>query len=143
LRPLRVTDAERDYAAVMASAEQLRAWSQASWPEDDFTLEQNREDLRRHEREHGERVAFTFTVLDPTGAECLGGVYFQPLRPEAASLGERSRHVASVSFWVRTEEVALDLDRHLLETLRAWLAESWRFDRVVFTVGQRNERQAS
>ena len=38
LRPLRATDAALDYDAVMASPAELRAWSQSTWPADDFTL---------------------------------------------------------------------------------------------------------
>jgi len=38
LRPLRATDVELDYDAVMSSAAMLRAWSQSHWPADDFTL---------------------------------------------------------------------------------------------------------
>ena len=57
LRPLRETDNALDYDAVMSSAEQLRRWSQSDWPADDFTSEQNRADLERHEREHRDRDA--------------------------------------------------------------------------------------
>ena len=32
LRPLRTTDVELDYDAVMSSAEQLRMWSDSTWP---------------------------------------------------------------------------------------------------------------
>lgn len=63
LRPLRATDVELDYKAVMSSAEMLHRWSQSDWPTDDFTLAQNLADLQRHKREHIERKAFTFTVL--------------------------------------------------------------------------------
>ena len=57
LRPLRVTDVELDYKAVMSSAEMLHRWSQSDWPTDDFTLAQNLADLQRHEREHIEARA--------------------------------------------------------------------------------------
>ena len=96
LRPLRASDVELDYDAVMSSAEMLRRWSQSGWPADDFTLAQNLDDLRRHEREHEERQAFTFTVLDPPGTRCLGCVYLTPLRPEAAALCEGAAHAATV-----------------------------------------------
>src|SRR5436189_5938859 len=86
LRPLRATVVELDYDAVMSSAEQLRRWSQSDWPADDFTLAQNLDDLQRHEREHRERVAFTFTVLNPHGTRCLCCVYITPLRHQAAQL---------------------------------------------------------
>jgi RimJ/RimL family protein N-acetyltransferase len=143
LRPLRATDAELDYEAVMSSAEQLRRWSQSSWPADDFTLAENRADLQRHEREHAERAAFTFTVLDPAGARCLGCVYLMPVWPGAASLCEGAAYAASVGFWVRPSEVANDLDRHLLAALREWLKAEWAFDCVLFTLSPQETRQAA
>ena len=75
LRPIRESDAELDYAAVMESREYLQAWEQTGWPADDFTLEDNRRDLRRHERQHAEGEAFTFTVMSPDETRCLGCVY--------------------------------------------------------------------
>ena len=142
LRPLRVEDVERDYDAVMASAPELRRYSQSGWPADDFTLEENRSDLERHEREHAEGVAFTYTVTDLDGARCLGCVYLVPLPLEAEALADGHDFVASVAFWVRTSEIASDLDRHLLETLRAWLDDAWAFDRVVFAISPAEERKA-
>src|SRR5437868_13449286 len=84
LRPLQATDVELDYDAVMSSAEQLRRWSGRGWPADDFTLIQNLVGLQEHEREHQEREAFTFTVLNLEETHCLGCVYIMPPRPKAA-----------------------------------------------------------
>ena len=143
LRPLRGTDVERDYDAVMSSAEQLRGWSQSDWPADGFTLADNLEDLERHEAEHLEREAFTYTVLDPAGARCLGCVYLTPVGAETEALIAHGTYASTVGFWVRTSERASDLDRHLLSALRDWLAREWAFDRVVFTISAADERQAS
>src|SRR5436190_10655528 len=92
LRPLRATDVELDYDAVMSSAEQLRRWSHSGWPADDFTLEQNRDDLEQHEREHRQREAFTFTVLSLEGGRCLGCVYIKSPRPEIDWLSADAAH---------------------------------------------------
>ncbi|NJN81422.1 MAG: GNAT family N-acetyltransferase [Caldilineaceae bacterium] len=147
LRPLRATDVELDYDAVISSAEQLRAWSQSSWPGDGFTLAENLDDLQRHEREHIERVAFTFTVLDPTASRCLGCVYLTAVRPVVAQLISdlvaEPVYVTNVGFWVRTSEVENGLDAHLLATLLAWLAADWRFDRAVFGISHKDPRQTS
>ncbi|MFL5800264.1 MAG: GNAT family N-acetyltransferase [Roseiflexaceae bacterium] len=143
LRPLRATDVELDYDAVMSSAEQLRHWSQSDWPTDDFTLAQNRADLQRHEREHGERKAFTFTVLNPHATCCLGCVYIMPLWPQTAELYAGAAYAADVGFWVRTSELANDLDRHLLDTLREWFTAEWAFDCVVFSISEQEARQAA
>ena len=78
LRPIVADDAEMDHAAVMETREHLRLWEQSTWPEDDFTVQANREDLVDLEQHHAEHRAFTYTVLDPHGTECLGCVYVFP-----------------------------------------------------------------
>jgi RimJ/RimL family protein N-acetyltransferase len=143
LRPLRATDVELDYDAVMSSAEQLRRWSQTEWPADDFTLAQNLDDLQRHEREHIERKAFTYTVLNPPATHCLGCVYITPVWPQIAQLCAGTAYAANVGFWVRTTELANDLDTHVLATLREWFKAEWAFDCVIFTVSQQEARQAA
>jgi hypothetical protein len=143
LRPLRATDVELDYEAVMSSAEMLRRWSQSDWPADDFTLAQNLADLQRHEREHTERKAFTFTVLNPQGTLCLGCVYVVPLWPEEIPLCRDAAYAADVAFWVRESERTSALDEHLLATLRDWFQAKWAFDRVMFTVGAQNTQRAA
>lgn len=143
VRPLRATDVELDYDAVMASAAQLRRWSQSDWPADGFTLAENLQDLVRHEREHGEGSAYTFTVMAPDGARCLGCVYVQPPDPGLATLLAGAAHAATVGFWVRTSEIANDLDRHLLATLLDWFVRGWSFDRVLWPVAHPGARQAA
>jgi len=143
LRPLRATDVELDYDAVMSSAEQLRRWSQSSWPTDDFTLAQNLDDLQRHEREHIERKAFTFTVLNLPATRCLGCVYITPVWPQVAQLCTGAAYAGNVGFWVRTAELANDLDKHLLAALREWFKAEWAFDCMIFTIGQQEARQVA
>jgi RimJ/RimL family protein N-acetyltransferase len=130
LRPLRAADVELDYDAVMSSAPELRRWSQASWPADDFTLAENLADLERHER-------------DPAEARCLGCVYIQPAPDALAATFPPAAHVGAVSFWVRTSEWASGLDAHLLAALRAWFRGEWAFDEVVFTTSAEQTRQAA
>lgn len=144
LRPLRASDVELDYDAVMSSAEALRRWSQSDWPAETFTLEENLADLERHEREHLERQAFTYTVLEPDAARCVGCVYIKPVLPEiAAGLPSVDHHGADVGFWVRADELETDLDRHLLEALRGWLASDWAFETLVFSISRLEFRQAA
>lgn len=143
LRPLRASDAERDYDAVMSSAAELRRWSGGEWPSDDFTLAENVADLERHEREHERGEAFTYTVLSPDEARCLGCVYIVPVWPEAAALCEGAACVACVGFWVRSSEIERDLDKHLLAVLLEWFRNAWPFDCVLFTNMAGETRQAA
>lgn len=142
LRPLTVGHVEIDYDAVMASKTQLRAWSDTTWPTDDFTPAENRADLECHQREHEEGVAFTYTVLAPGGERCLGCVYITPIPESAQPLYPNDEYSARVAFWIRSDALDGSLEAHLLATLRAWFAADWPFDRVVYTVSQQNTRQA-
>ncbi len=143
LRPLLESDVELDFEAVMASAEQLRNWSQTDWPRDGFTLAENLDDLARHEQEHNQREAFTYTVLNLDGSRCLGCVYITPLPTGAEEACSGALYAGNVSFWARSSEIAADLDRHLLSALLSWLDEAWRFNCVTFIIAQSNERQAA
>ena len=146
LEPLRTTHVELDYAALMESKAMLRRWSQSDWPSDDFTLEENYKDLDEHEREHQQRVAFTYTVLNPEATECLGCVYIRPLAPfleqeDARAAPEAGPYRARTAFWVRQSRLADDLDRRLLLALISWFERDWAFSRVVFFTSGRDERQ--
>lgn len=142
LRPLRATDAALDYDAVMSSAVELHRWNAGYWPADGFTLAENLADLERHEREHAERKAFTYTVLSRDEVRCLGCVYIQPVTPEEAPLCGEAARAAAVGFWVRTSEIEHDLDRHLLAVLLEWLRVDWPFDCILFTNMAGETRQA-
>lgn len=142
LRPLRAADVALDYDAVMSSARELRCWNAGSWPRDGFTLAENLADLEGHEREHVEREAFTYTVLSPDEARCLGCVYIQPVSSEAEPLCGGATRAAAVGFWVRTSEIEHDLDRHLVAVLLEWLRDDWPFDCILFTNMAGETRQA-
>jgi hypothetical protein len=133
LRPIRASDAERDYAAVMESREFLRPWEQSGWPADDFTVEANRQDLAKLERRHADGESFTYTVLDPTETDSLGCVYLFPTsapisaRPQISAIDNEawSAYEAAIYYWVRTSRLADGLDQRLLAALGPWLAQDW------------------
>lgn len=149
LRPILAADAEIDYAAVMESREFLRAWEQSDWPTDDFTVAGNREDLEMLEQRHASGKAFTYTVTDPTGTECLGCVYL--IASDARMFAEsRITPVGSVQwqdvdatvyFWVRKSRLETQMDRALLDALRAWLADDWRLGTHVFVTNEQFAQQ--
>src|SRR5919199_6814827 len=94
LRPLRASDVELDYDAVIGSRELLLVQSSGRWPAEGFSLADNLADLAEHEREHEARVAFTYTVLTPEAARCLGCIYIHPLRPTLRRLAGRGDYAA-------------------------------------------------
>ena len=145
LRPLTTAHVELDYAALMVSTDMLRQWGGTSWPTDDFTLEENWEDLAMHDREHQERVAFTYTVLTPDEKECLGCVYITPLTDSVALnpevLTDVAPDTAVVGFWVKQPRLADHLDERLLAALRDWFAREWQFSVVCFSTRDINTQQ--
>lgn len=122
LKPLAETHTELDFAAVMETQQRLRASAPNGWPRKDFTLEENRSDLRRHEQEFAERTAFAFTVLNPDESAVIGCVYFNP--------PTESRNDVDVHMWVREREYPHGLAQHLHRHVDAWLHTHWPFERI-------------
>ncbi len=151
LRPIRATDAELDYDAVMESKAFLRLWEQSTWPEDDFTVEANRADLAKLERRHAAGESFTYTVMDLAETQCFGCVYIFPTsapmfsRPRITAIAgdQWSAYEAAVYFWVRQSRLADGLDRRLLGALRPWLAHDWRIAHPLIVTNEQFAQQVA
>ena len=149
LRPIRGADAELDYEAVMESREFLRIWEQSSWPEDNFTVEANREDLQKLERRHAAEESFTYTIMNPTETRCLGCVYifatdaamFSRSDISAIDGARWSDYAAAVYFWIRLSRLADGLDRAVLDALCPWLKNDWRFENCLFITNEQFTQQ--
>jgi hypothetical protein len=127
LRPIRGTDVDIDYPAVMGSRASLwarygEAWG---WPPETMTFEQDRQDLVHHEVEIAAQKTFNYAVLDAGETELLGCVYIDP--PDA---GCPPGTDAVVSWWVVDAARGSDLDRTLADVIPRWLADAWRFRAV-------------
>src|SRR6478735_7565481 len=123
LEPLGPQHNDRDYAAWTSSMDHIRAtpgFAGRDWPRE-MTLDENRGDLERHERDFGARTGFTYTVKDPGDGDVVGCVYIYPLDDGPG---------ARVNSWVRADHAALDVP--LAEAVAAWLAGAWPLDRVVY-----------
>ncbi len=130
LRPIRETDVDIDYPAVMGSRERLwakygEAWD---WPPADMSYEADRKDLARHEAEIAAREAFAYAVLDEDETELLGCVYIDP--PDADSPPGSD---AVVSWWLVDAAAGADLERALAKFMPGWLTETWGFGSVHFS----------
>lgn len=151
LRPIRASDAELDYEAVMESKEFLRRWEQSSWPEDDFTVEANREDMEKLERRRTDGECFTYTVMNTTETQCLGCVYnlpttvrlFSRAQITAIDGAQWSGYEAAVYFWIRKSRLADELDRRLLDALGPWLAHDWRIDNYLIVTNEQFGQQVT
>ena len=113
-----------DYEAVMSSKIRLRNIfaSSTEWPRDNLSLEDNINDLTRHQKEFENREAFAYTVLDLSGKKCLGCVYIEP--------SNKSVYDCEVYLWVRDSHIKLDSD--LLTTIKSWIKNSWPFEKEIF-----------
>jgi hypothetical protein len=127
LRPIRESDADIDYPAVMGSRERLwakyrEAWG---WPPADMSYEADRQDLARHEAEIAAHETFNYAVLDEGETELFGCVYIDP--PDERTPAGTD---ALVSWWVVDREAGGALERALDEQVPRWLAERWGFRAV-------------
>ncbi len=129
LRPIRATDIDLDYRAVMGLRARLwglygEAWG---WPPETMTAEEDLADLARHKEEMARGVSFNYGIFDAQEVDLLGCVYIDP--PEQADDAD-----AVVSWWVIGEAVGSRLEEDLAEAVPRWLADAWPFEDVRFGV---------
>ena len=123
LEPLGPQHNEADYAAWTSSMQHIRdtpGFATSSWPHE-MTIDQNRDDLLRHQRDFQARTGFTYTVLGDDD-DVIGCVYIYPLRPDPEA------GAATVESWVRADRAELDVPLH--RAVSDWLARDWPFTRV-------------
>ncbi len=137
--PLLTKHVDIDYDAVMESQIHLRAWSQSDWPKDNFTKYNNWQDLARHQREHNEREAFTFTIVDTEKSTCLGCIYINPLDNVLQQLSNGQK-AAQVTHWVRSSIVGTDLEEKISKSLVSWLKREWKFATVFHLTSVNSEQ---
>ena len=124
VRPIRATDAEMDYEAVMESIDLIHATLlNDRWPTESFTLEENRADLMKKEKRFERRTSFTYAVLSSDESRVLGSVYINRGidGPDAA-----------VFMWVRASAHEAELDPALEAAVRQWMDAEWLFEWVVY-----------
>jgi hypothetical protein len=124
LRPIRESDVDIDYPAVMGSRERLWAkygkpWG---WPSATMSHEADRQDLARHEAEIEAHETFNYALLDEGESALLGCVYIDP--PDATCPPGSD---AVASWWVVDELAGTEIERALDDFVPRWLAEVWGF----------------
>lgn len=119
IEKLTLDHAVLDYEAVMDSRVFLRDYFGGEWPPDDFTLEQNREDIRAHETFSDARSSFAYTVLSLDRSRVLGCIYINPT--------DSLDYDAQVHSWVRTGE-----DLTLKPLIAEWIEQAWPFKKVLY-----------
>lgn len=128
LRMLTVEDVEKDYEAVMTSREHIRSLFQDAdddtWPEENMTIEEDLQDLRRHQNEFLQRKSFVYTVMSLDETKCLGCVYIYPSQKEGFD--------AEIYLWARASELEKGLEESLFYNVKNWINKVWPFKNVAY-----------
>jgi hypothetical protein len=125
LRMLSVSDVDKDFDAVVESADRLRGLLDpgSPWP-DGITKEEDLIDLAWHQREFTIRHSFAYTVMASDESRCLGCMYIFP--------SDRRAYDAKVFYWARSGPDAEARDEDLGRRIRDWLATRWPFASVAY-----------
>ncbi len=121
LRPIRESDVDIDYPAVMASRERLWTIFGAphGWPPESLTFEEDAADLARHVTEMTQNRSFNYALLNEHETTLAGCVYIDP--PERAGAD------ADISWWVVDDLVGTPLASSLEVLIPRWITERWPF----------------
>ena len=150
VRPLVPSDVVLDHEAVMSSREFLYHWEQdPPYPPEDFSVEDNLEDLQQMDSEHRNRTRYTYTVMNADESQVLGCVYLLPnddrmyRAAKVASLDgtDLSSVDATVAFWVRVSTWESGFERALLDAVLGWLRDDWSLERPVIMTNERLDHQ--
>lgn len=137
---------ESDHAAVMKSRDYLRVWSQSSWPEDDFSPEQNREDLKQHVDDNRTHTAYGYMIYSPDRKTCYGSLYVNPSKPimtnyitTVVQRDELEKYDARIDCWI-APDVETGFEADILKSIREWLENEWKI-RPLFSARPGMERR--
>jgi hypothetical protein len=146
--PLGPKDNLLDYDAVMASLSYYRKFHPADWSSINFSVEENLAELNRHEKDHNNRTAFTFSVQSPQLDSALGCIYVNGyrellswLKRPAEELAQAKAYECQVYFWTRPNCFETDLDRKILEAFSSWFETKWAFSKVLYQTYESDLRQ--
>ena len=121
-----------DYEAVIHSRALLRDWSQSMWPEDDFTPEQNKEDLGHHVQDNIDHTAYGYMIYSLDKKTCFGSVYVNPLSPIPENYHTTKEedallrsHQARIDYWVIDNPA---LEEIITKELRIWFKKTWKIN---------------
>ena len=151
VRPLLPSDVVLDHEAVMASREFLYHWEQdPPYPPEDFSVEDNLEDLKQMDAEHRKGTRYTYTVMNSDETEVLGCVYLLPSNDRMYRTAEVTSHDgtdlssvdATVLFWARVSTWQDGFERTLLEAVLDWLrSDDWAIERPVIITNESLDHQ--
>lgn len=125
-----------DFDAVNDSKDYLRAWSSSQWPLDEFTAEDNKQDLQFHVDDNEDHVAYGYMIYSSDLNVCLGSVYVNPLAEWDSfhslqqGVDPRLQFQARIDYWVRQGDPILE--EKILRILIPWFRNVWKI-KVLYT----------
>jgi hypothetical protein len=124
LEPLAPKHNDIDYDAWHSSVTELQGifGPGNEWPRENYSKEQNLEDLERHYQEFVDKYAFAYTILNPDKEQCIGCLYIRPTTVAAFE--------THVDFWFRSSYK--HLEEPFFQWLKAWLKSNWGFSAIAF-----------
>ena len=150
VRPLLPSDVVLDHEAVMSSREFLHDWEQdPPYPPEDFSVEDNLDDLEQMDSRHRSGARYTYTVMNAPETQVLGCVYLVPGDDPMYRSAEVTSHDgtdlssvdATVSFWVRVSTWEEGFERRLLAAVLDWLRDDWELERPVIMTNEKLDHQ--
>ncbi len=150
VRPLVPSDVVLDHEAVMSSREFLYHWEQEPpYPPEDFSVEDNLEDLEQMDGEHRNGTRYTYTVMNANETQVLGCIYLLPNDDRMFRTAEVTSHDgtdlssvdATVAFWVRPSTWDDGFERVVLEAVLGWLRNDWSLERPVIMTNEKLDHQ--
>ena len=124
-----------DYEAVIMSSDFLHIWGDDAWPDNNFSPEDNYNDLACHIEDNLSHKAYGYMIFNIQKNKCLGSIYINPLDlwPKYHDLLEgvdpREQFDARIDYWTRSDEP--ELDKILLPRLIEWFRDVWKISAVV------------
>ncbi len=150
VRPLLPSDNLLDHAAVMSSREFIYHWEQdPPYPTEDFSAEDNLDDLEKMDGEHRNGTRYTYTVMNATETEALGCLNSLPNDDRMYRTAEVTSYDGTdfatvdctLSFWVRESTWKAGFEGGLLEAVLAWLRDDWSVERPLVLTNEKLEHQ--
>ena len=150
VRPLTPSDVVLDYDAVMSSREFLFRWEQEPpYPSEDFSVEDNLEDLKKMYGAHRDGSRYTYTVMNAAETEALGCIYLLPNDDRMDLTAEVTSHDgtdlstvdATVFFWVRPSTWEGGFERVVLGAVLGWLYHDWSLEPPVIITNEHLHHQ--
>lgn len=115
----------------MKNKENLRQWSQSSWPEDHFSLEENKSDLELHMQDNKAHSAYGYMIYSQDLQECYGSLYINSLKPIPDNYLMTPNEIEALNFfdvrvdyWI-TEHIT-GMEELMTKEIDSWLKEVWK-----------------